>query len=209
MKKILYFDVETTGIDCHRHGIIQLSGMFEINGAIHSEFDFKIKPFEWDHVDDEALLVTGYTRDQLKTFMDPWRAFQEFELILKKHIDKFDRSDKFYPAGYNVRFDLDFLNMFFKKNRNVYFGSFCNWKALDVLALAHYLDSTGKLKLPNYKLATICEYFAIPIKAHDSLSDIKATREVLKKLENFLQIPQPSTNVAAKNPGPKSLGPLF
>jgi len=43
-------------------------------------------------------------------------------------------------------------------------------------------DFQGQLSLPNYKLQTVCEHFGVQIDAHDALSDIKATRELLQMI---------------------------
>jgi len=38
--KLLFLDVETTGVDNSKNGIIQLSGIIEIDGVIKEEFNF-------------------------------------------------------------------------------------------------------------------------------------------------------------------------
>jgi len=101
---------------------------------------------------------------------------------LEKYVDKYDKKDKFYSAGYNVRFDLDFLQSFFMKRGNKFgTGSYQNWRAIDVMQIVHYMDYRNKINLENYKLATICNHFGIDIKAHDSMQDIRATRLLLNK----------------------------
>jgi len=103
--------------------------------------------------------------------------------MIEEHVDKYDKMDKFYPAGYNVRFDLDFLQSFFHKRGNRYgTGSYQNWRAIDVMQYVHFMDYSGKLSLNDYKLKTVCEHFGIEIIAHDAMSDIRATRNLLKIL---------------------------
>lgn len=186
--KILYFDTETTGRDPIKNGLIQLSGIIEVDGRVEEEFNFKVAPFETDEIDDEALKVNGITREQLKSFTSPRKTFVLIEQLFNRYIQRFDKTDKFYPAGYNVRFDIDFLNQFFKKNFNDYFGSYCNWRSIDAFPLVHYLNYRGYFSLSNYKLSTICDYFEIKIQAHDAMSDIRATRELLLKLREIIKI---------------------
>ncbi|HYD35527.1 MAG TPA: 3'-5' exonuclease [Vitreimonas sp.] len=184
--KILYFDVETTGRDAVKNDITQLSGALEIDGNIVEEFNYRLQPINWDTVEPEALEVTGISLEELKTFPTPDKAYKSFLAMLDKHISKFDRTDKFYPAGYNVRFDLDFLGNFFKKNGNNYFGSYCNWKAIDPLPILQFMDAHKMIALENYKLSTVCNHFGIEIQAHDAMSDIMATKKLIAKVRGFI-----------------------
>jgi len=40
----------------------------------------------------------------------------------------------------------------------------------------------GKLKLENYRLETSAKHYGIKINAHDALSDIEATRELILEI---------------------------
>lgn len=182
MKKTLFFDVETTGLDPRRNSIVQLSGILEIDGKVASEFNFTVAPCDGDPITEEALAVIGKTKDEILSYPPAGDIHRQLIQIFSSHIDKFDRRDKFYPAGYNIRFDLDFLSEFFRRCNDVYFGSWCNWRAIDVMQFAHWLSYTGQIDLENYKLETICKHYGIEIKAHDAMSDIQATRELLKRI---------------------------
>lgn len=183
MIKTLFFDVETTGLDPQKSCIVQLSGIIDIDGEVVEEFNFNIAPDPGAVVSDEALNVIGKTMAELVSYPSADEVYNQFIQLIEKHVDKYDKADKFYPAGYNVRFDLEFLQAFFKKRGNPYgTGSYQNWKAIDVMQLVHYLCYTGKLNLENYKLGTLCQHYGIEINAHDSVSDIRATRELFKKI---------------------------
>ena len=181
-KKILYFDCETTGLDPVKNDIIQLAGVIEIDGRVKESFDIRMQPFSYTDISSEALEVHGCTIDEIRTYQAPEEGYSQFISILSRHIAKFDRSDKLYPAGYNVGFDLNFLAEFFRKNNDKYLGSWINWKALDPLPWFRMHDLVGTICLPNYKLETICTTYGIEIKAHDALSDIMATREILSRM---------------------------
>ncbi len=186
-RKVLFFDVETTGIDALTNDIVQLSGMIEIDGKIEREFNFKMQPLNWMSISPDALKVTGNTVELLKTFEKPDLVFDQFCDVLGEYVNKFDKNDKFYPAGYNVKFDLDFLQGWFRKMGDKYgTGTWQNWKAIDPLPILQFMDAHQMIALPNYKLQTVCEHFGIEIKAHDALSDIKATMEVIAKVRSFI-----------------------
>jgi DNA polymerase III alpha subunit (gram-positive type) len=188
MKKIFWFDVETTGLDPNQHDVIQLAYAVEVGGAIREEGNIFLQPFNYESVTPEALSVHGITMERLKMFQPPGAAYRRLIEILGGHVDKYDRSDKFQPAGYNTRFDLDFLKQFFVKNGDQYFGSFFNYKTIDPLAALYFLDGVGQIALPDYKLQTVCEHFNIAIKAHDAQSDIRATRELVKRLYSKMNL---------------------
>jgi len=185
--KVLYFDVETTGRSADKNDITQISGIVEIGGKVAETFNLRCQPFSYENIEPEALEITGVSLDQLKSFPTPQEAFRDLLAVFDRHIDKYDKADKFTPAGYNVRFDLDFLQQFFIKNGQKYgSGSYQNWRAIDALPICHFLNYCGGIDLLDYKLGTVCEHYGIPIQAHDAMSDINATRELLLKLRQIL-----------------------
>jgi len=180
--KIFWNDVETSGLDPKRNDIISLAGIIEVDGKIKEEFKFNIQPFDWDNIELSALKVNGITVEQLKTFMTPKEAHKKLTNILGKYVNKYDRNDKFQFAGYNNDFDIKFMSEFFKKCGDKYFGSWIDYHRLDPQVLLQFLHLKGDIDLPNYKLETIAKYFDIKLNAHDAMSDIKATREIVYKL---------------------------
>lgn len=184
--KILYFDVETTGTSYQENEITQLAGLIEIDGEIVEEFNFDVRPTNFESISQEALEITGKTIDDLKSYPDSYTVYCDFTDILDKYIEKFDKMDKFYPCGYNVDFDIKFLRSFFIRNKNLYLGSYLSYKAIDLLPLMYFLESCEKISLENYKLGTVCAHYDIEIDAHDAMSDINATRQLYLKLKDEL-----------------------
>jgi DNA polymerase III epsilon subunit-like protein len=180
--KILHIDTETTGLDPIRQDVIQIAGIVEIGGAVVEEFNLFCQPFSYDNISPEALEVNGRTIDEIKTFPSPHDTWAALTRIMGKYVDKYDKADKYTPAGYNVRFDLDFMSQWFQKNGDKYFGSWQNWRALDPLPFLHAMDHAGMISLQNYKLETVANHLGIEIDAHDALSDVRATRQVLKHI---------------------------
>ncbi len=66
--KLIFIDVETTGIECPETGLIQLAGIVEIDGEEKQRFDFRNRPFPEDEIAEEALAVNGITEEQLNKF---------------------------------------------------------------------------------------------------------------------------------------------
>jgi DNA polymerase III, epsilon subunit and related 3''-5'' exonucleases len=183
MKKILWFDTETTGLDPVKNDIIQLAGLIEIDGKMVEEFDFKCAPFSCENISQEALSIHGMTKEQILKFPMPEKIQCDFTELLAKHCDKFNKADKFYPAGFNVKFDIDFLAQWFKKCGDNYLGSWINWRALDPLPMLYMMDFKGELSLPNYKLETVAKHFGVDLfRVHDAISDVRATRLLMNLL---------------------------
>jgi len=186
MIKKIYFDCETTGINPMKNGIIQIAGIIEINNEEMRSFNMKIKPFESDVIEQEALNVSGITLEDIKGFEDPKTAYNSIVSMFDNYIDKYDKNDKFIVCGYNVRFDMDFLKEFFIKNGNDYLFSYFG-KPKDPFPVIQYLSAMGKINTFNNKLSTVCEYFGINIKdAHDAMADIQATKSLIEKLDEIL-----------------------
>lgn len=194
MNKILYIDVETTGVDPHRHGLVQLGQVIEINGRIMRTDKWDIVPFPEDIIDQKALDVTGMTRDQLFAPgrllpIDAWRVIKN---TWDQFINKFDRDDKFILAGYNVdAFDQRFLRRFIDKcqpeERFSIAGSYIGHLTMDPLPLLKWLKAVHVLDIPNLKLQTVCDHLGIKLEdAHDALADITATRQLVRRVRRML-----------------------
>jgi len=185
MSKLLFLDVETTGINPSKNGLIQIACIVEIDGVVKDTCHLKIRPFEKDVIDQSALDTVGVTLEEIMKYEDANVAYFRLRKILEKYVDVYDKnkSNKLIPVGYNVQFDLDFLDAFFRKNQDKYIGSFFNWRKLDVLQMFYWRHYLGIDNLDSYKLEKVCEKYNIKLEAHDALNDIEATRQLFKIIE--------------------------
>ena len=189
MNKILYIDTETTSLDTVKGDIIQLAFIIEIDKVVKEQHNFFMQPFNYNTIEQSALDVNRMTVAKLKTFESPRAVYFKLTKVFDKYIDKYNKKDKFSPAGYNVSFDRGFLNQFFLKNGNKFFGSYVDYHLLDPASLLALLEYKGLISLESYKLENVCEYFGIPIKSHDAMEDINATRKLIQKLMTYLKEP--------------------
>lgn len=185
--KVFYLDTETTGLNPKINDIIQLSFIIEIDGIIKEKQNFKMQPFNYSSITEEALKVNGITLEQLKTLETPQEVYKKLIKILDIHIDKYNKKDKFYSAGYNVRFDMDFLREFFIKNGDKYYGSYFDYHFIDAMPMLFLMEYAKKLNLSDHHLETACKHYGIEIKAHDAEQDIGATRELILKLAEYIK----------------------
>lgn len=190
MNKIIFIDTETGGVNPEKSALIQLSGIIRIDKKDVEKFNFYIKPFENSEVNEKALEVQGRTLDELKTekYIEEKEVYKQFINLLDKYIDKYDKTDKFIVAGYNVRFDVDILKALFQRHGNNFLFSYLDSSMLDPLYSIRLLQIAGILPvLENNKLETWCKHFGIELKTHDSLEDIVATKKLIGKLISLIR----------------------
>lgn len=192
MEKTLWFDTETTGVDPVKNDIVQIGGLIEIDGSVEEEFNFKCRPHDPENVVPAALEINRHTLDEILTWEPPFRMLDKLLGVFKKFINKFDRNDKFLPAGHVVTFDIQMLDQFFKKSGDRYgIGSWMTWQPLDTMFIGVLLKRLGIINPIDMKLATLANTFGIIPGTHDALADIRATREIgiamLERLESHYQ----------------------
>ena len=188
MNKIIFIDVETGGLDTNTCALTQLSAIVVINKETKAMFNAYVKPFKNASFSLEDLAVHGRTFEDFENIncYDEKDVYEEFIRFLDTYVNKFDKNDKFVVAGYNVAFDLEVLENFFKRNRNYFLYSYFNAYPLDPFHSIRMLQMVGKLPiLENNRLETWCNHFNIKINAHNSLGDVIATKRLITK---FLKI---------------------
>jgi DNA polymerase-3 subunit epsilon len=197
MKKVIYIDTETTGLDKVKHGMRELAYIIEVDGEELESGLFKINPLTYNkevEVDQKALDISNKTLDEITSddYADSVDCFNTFIEILDKYIDKFDTEDKFIVNGYNTAFDTGFIQEWFKDNNHKFYGSYFNYKELDVFALVKFLKYMDFIDTPSDKLEITCEYFNIELEAHNALDDIRATKELSNIItKRYLNIETP------------------
>lgn len=188
MKKIFWFDVETTGRNPYQNDIVELACLIEIDKQVVDKKSWKMQPVSYENIDEEALEITGKTLTEIKGYPPSPQIFLELQSFLNKYVDKYDREDKLYPAGYNIiKFDFPFLKNLFSKHEHKYFGSYFNYYCIDVYPLvAAYKYFVGDDFSPdNFKLSTVASSLRINVNEgalHSALYDIELTRKVFLKL---------------------------
>lgn len=188
MAKIAFIDLETTGLDPRKNGIHQISGQIFIDGELKEEFDIKARPLDTDEIEDSALAVGGVTREQVMSYQSARDAYNQLVGILCKYVNKYDKCDKYYFAGYNsAAFDTKFLRAFFEKMGDKYFGSFFFSNSLDVMTLATPYLMEQRCNMANFKQSTVAQALGIPIEEealHNATYDIELCKRIYEKTIN-------------------------
>ena len=103
--KIIYLDTETGSTNPRNTCLLQLSGAIEIDWKLKEKFNIFISPFEHDpEITKEATEKHGINEETIrlnpKKFIDPLQAYRQFQELLKKYVDPFNKTDKFILSTY-------------------------------------------------------------------------------------------------------------
>lgn len=188
MIKLCFIDVETSGLDPIRNGIVQLAGQIvhvkDGKPETKVEFDYNIAPFSTDVVEETALAISGRTEQEVKHYPAPKIVYSRFKSILEGNCDKYNKQDKLFFVGYNAGFDYSFMRQWFEKNGDKFFGSWFWSPPIDVMALAAIKLMKDRPSMPNFKLETVVNHLGIVVEGdfHDAMKDIEVTRQLYFKL---------------------------
>lgn len=175
---ICYLDTETGGVDPAVNPVLQIAAILTKDGKEIDRFDFKVKPFEGQIIDDKALACNGFTREQISNFEEP-------KIVLGKLIAKLapEQNGKWFFCGYNAGFDENFMRRFFENAGGKKYGSFFITPHLDVMTLAAFALGDEVKQLENFKLVTVAKHFGVQFdetKLHDAMVDIEVTRNLMR-----------------------------
>lgn len=182
--KLLFFDLETTGTKYWRNGIHQISGEVVIDGVSKESFNYFVSPHPKCEIEEEALKVCNVTKEQILSYPPMDKVYHDFVRMLSRYVDKFDKKDKFFLAGYNnASFDNSFLKAFFVQNNDNYFYSWFWVNSIDIMVMATQHLMQIRPDMPDFKQETVARTLGIEIeqeKLHDASYDIYLTKEIYK-----------------------------
>lgn len=160
-------DIETTGLSVLRDEILEIAAVKVENGVIVGEMSELIN-CRSASLSEKTARLTGITPEMLL----------ENGIPIKDALSKFGEfAEDRVLVCHNAQFDIPFIQAACKKNgisppRN---------KCADTLVIAK-----RKVELPDYKLATLAEYFGIPCEgAHRALQDCRLVHQIYSKLKEI------------------------
>ncbi len=99
---MIIVDVETTGVDPHKNSLVSI-GAIDFNNP-SNQFYAECRIWEGAHINDEALVINGYTKEQIT---DPSKKTEE--QILAEFLDWMAPIVDHTIAGQNPFFDTSFI----------------------------------------------------------------------------------------------------
>lgn len=189
--RIIFFDLETGGLDWIKHPIIQLAAVAvdaELNEI--ESFECKLK-FDMASADPEALLMNHYDSDVWeKDAIEQKDAISRFGKFLNKYSDIERISMRGNPyrvaqlAGHNAQgFDFEFVRHLYKVH-NAFLPA--SYRVLDTLQRASwfFFENPELPKPEDLKLGTLAKHFGVEVdgSAHDALTDARMTIGIYKRM---------------------------
>lgn len=195
-QRVVFFDFETGGLDPKKDAIIQAAvvagDLVRVEGletVVFEELESKnwLVQFDESAANPEALAGNHYDRKRWSREAIPSEQFRgEFDFLLAKHkkMEMISKAGKPYRVarggGHNAAsFDFEFLRTLYG-NRFLAMG----FQILDTYRAAQWVHLFDA-KPPKFDLSSLCALYGIELeKAHDALSDIRATAHLAAALSS-------------------------
>lgn len=188
--RFMWLDTETTGLETTDASAFELAFILVQNGVVICERDFYLNPLsETIKYNEDAGKIHGYTEEQIKAFPPEKEQVLKIVDFLQSSVNLFkldgSRTEKLVIAGYNVEFDKKHLKALLARNGFNYDDYFID--TADVFEQVKRASIQKALPyLPDRKLGTVAKHLGVNLEnAHNALADIRATREVAKKLQQL------------------------
>ncbi len=178
---MIVVDIETSGLDPRKHGILEIAGLKFENPDVF--FHSYCRLDKEDEIDPKALEINGFSEEEARDLSRPTQ---------EKALDKFfkwveERKD-FYAAGENVGgFDLNFIKVRADKY-NLKFPFQYRSYDLNTAAACKYERMYHKLPIVDGKikmgLPEILEFVGMKDerKTHSALEDCRLEAEAISRL---------------------------
>lgn len=184
---LLFVDVETTGLDNKKHGVVELAVELYKDGV-------KINEFNEHFFDKRSPVSLGALKVNKKTVAKLYESTLE-DLSVMKFIDwliALDLKGPTYICGHNVQFDVGFIKAMLAKYGVEDLEQIVGYKYLDTFTLASALILTGKLQTDNNatNLGAIAKGLGIDLSQytlHTAKDDVRLTVDVFFKMLELLK----------------------
>jgi DNA polymerase-3 subunit epsilon/ribonuclease T len=203
-QQLVFFDLETGGLDPKRHPIIQLAAVaIDHTGEVLEAFEAKLR-FNPKKANAYSLRKNHYHPGVwAKEAGDANETAKNFAAFLRRHATTPMLSSEgrsFHVAqlvAHNAAFDGPFLATWYER-LELYLPA--RRQVLCTLQLALWHFTLSQARPPsNYQLATLCAHFGIRFHAaaaHEALADVTATVQLFRALS---RIAHPLLAVAQRN----------
>ncbi len=165
-KKIVVFDIETTGLDPEQDQIIEIGAVKIDNGNIIEKFASFVRPTV--EISRDITNLTGISQDMVENAPDVQDVIKDF----------YDFTHDCIISGHNIiNFDIKFI----RREGEIMGLDFDN-ELIDTLSEAR----TARLKLTKFNLSALTNYLGIKLEgAHRAWNDAYATAQVLLRLNEI------------------------
>ena len=167
--KVIYFDTETSGLNCRNCKIIELAMLTVVDGEIVEEYDEFINIGQ--ALSPKIISLTGITNEMLA---EEGRSEETVAIDLKKKL-----TEDTIMIAHNAQFDLSFIYFLLKRHYPD--------EAEDIVGNIRWLDTLTVLKdrmdYPH-KLVDAVEHYGVEkVNFHRAIDDTKALYSVTQELK--------------------------
>jgi DNA polymerase III epsilon subunit-like protein len=189
--KIVFFDLETAGLDYRRHPIIQIAAIAVGPDLVPLDtFEVKIR-FDLAKANRNSLRKNHYCRGTwANEAVEPLYAARRFARFLRRHatapVLASDGTKRYSAqlAAHNAAFDGPFLQAWYAK-LGVFLPARRHVLCTMQRALWHFGERPASRQPRDYKLATLCQHFGVGFHAaaaHEALADVTATLALYRRM---------------------------
>lgn len=188
-ERIVFFDVETGGLDPQKHPVIQFAAVV-VDGLLQELESLELKIlFNPAQAEAEALAVNHYDAEvwAREGVRESLALLQIAELMRRNAtVAKVSKKNRPYDVArlcaHNARFDSEFIAAWFKRE-GLFLPAAC-YESLCTLNLARWASLGSATAPADHKLGSLCAWLGIELGAgaHDALADVRATVEVARVL---------------------------
>ena len=190
-RRLIYFDLETAGLNPHRHPIIQVAAIAVTDACEPVEaFEAKIC-FDEKKANKNSLRKNHYHPGTWsKEAQEPKIAAYAFAEFLRRHASvpmTSAKGEEYFLAqlvAHNAGFDGPFLQTWFEQ-LGIYLPARRQVLCTMQRAIWYFAENPAIVPPKDLKLATLCEHFDVPFhaaSAHEALADVSASVALYRAL---------------------------
>ena len=178
--KFLVVDTETGGLDCDKHSILSIAGVFwEPKKEVHKLFDFYVKEEEISYV-DKALQVNKIDLEVVaKEGLTPLETVYAIRYILDHKLGT--KRSPIQLVAHNAPFDLGFIKRLYRLANKNFYKDFKD-RAIDTCSVLQFMQISGKATGDRASADVLFENAGVKIPAserHTAMGDALATAKSL------------------------------
>lgn len=163
MNKLLFIDTMTTGLNTERCAIWSIGGIFCEDTAMSliekKRFELRMRPFDGARITDTSLWAGDMTRSELAWYPSQELALMSFKDMLGEEVDRADKADKLYIAGFNsAAFDSIFLRRWFERCGDAGFRDWFYVQTLDLMSLSAAALMEQRDGMPDFHMNTTARW---------------------------------------------------
>lgn len=198
MAKILWLDLETTGLDPMKHGVTEIAAVLEEDGKEVDSFQEYVCPTPGLEFTDKALQITRFTMEDVVGFPAEREVMRRFIPWLRQYVNPYDRNHKLILAGFNVDFDAGFLARLLARAKEPGgLEAFFYWHVLDVRSFTTWALRDRWPVMANGKLMSVASQILTKQEmleamgggeAHGASVDLRVTIETFRKVTRGVEL---------------------